>query len=247
MAGTSSLTALELTGRARTHVVDLEDPRCAVHRDVVAPLRAMRAAAAREGLDLIPVSGFRDFDRQLAIWNGKCLGERELLDPEGRPLSAATLRETELVASILHWSALPGASRHHWGTEIDVIDAAAWPEGVPVSLVPEAYAAGGPFAALNVWLDHNAVAFGFYRPYATQRGGVQPEPWHLSYAPVSVPALGQFTLDMLQEAVASAGMELASVVGAALPSIWERYVVNVDAPPAALAQAVFNARETRPS
>lgn len=247
MAGFSSLTALELTGRARSHIVDLEDPRCSIHRDVVAPLRALRAAAAREGLDLIPVSGFRDFDRQLAIWNGKCRGERELLDPRGRPLAAAGLGEAELVASILHWSALPGASRHHWGTEIDVIDAAAWPAGTAVPLVPEAYAPGGPFAALNLWLDHNAVAFGFYRPYATQRGGVQPEPWHLSYAPISVPALEQFTLDMLQEAVASAGMDLAAVVGAALPSIWERYVVNVDEPPAALARTIFSAPGSRPS
>ena len=246
MAASSSLTPQELTGRARTHIVDVADPRCAVHREVVEPLQALRAAAAREGFDLVPVSGFRDFDRQLAIWNGKCRGEREMLDREGRPLVAACLAEPERVANILHWSALPGASRHHWGTEIDVIDASAWPAGKPVPLVPEAYAPGGPFAALNMWLDSNAVAFGFYRPYATDRGGVQPEPWHLSYAPVSVPALSGFTLTMLEEAVRSAQMELAAVVAAALPSIWQRYVVNVDAPPAALA-ADFSVPGSRPS
>lgn len=238
MADSSPLTPLELTGRARTHIVELDDPRCAVHREVAGPLRELRAAAALEGFDLKPVSGFRDFDRQLAIWNGKCRGERELRDRNGQLLQAAALDEAARVAAILHWSALPGASRHHWGSEIDVIDAAAWPADTPVSLVPEAYAAGGPFAAFNLWLDRNAVAFGFFRPYASDRGGVQPEPWHLSFAPVSVPALAGFTLEMLREALQSAPIDLAPVLDGELPRIWRRYVTNVDEPPAALSVPV---------
>lgn len=235
MADPLPLDSLELTGRSRTHIVDLDVPRCAVHRDVAAPLRAMRTAAALEGFDLLPASGFRDFDRQLAIWNGKCRGERELLDLRGCRLDAAALGAQERVTAILHWSALPGASRHHWGSEIDVFDGAAQQAGTPVSLVPESYAPGGPFAALSTWLDHNAAVFGFFRPYSSDRGGVQPEPWHLSYAPVSVPALEAFTIEMLRDALADAAIELPEVIGARLPEIWRRYVANVDPAPASIA------------
>ena len=66
----------ELTGRARTHIVDLDAPRCSLHAAVVQPLLAMRAAAAGQGIDLVPFSSFRDFDRQLSIWNAKARGER---------------------------------------------------------------------------------------------------------------------------------------------------------------------------
>ena len=55
--------------------------------------------------------------------------------------------------AILHWSALPGASRHHWGTEIDVIDRAALLHGQLAQLVPDEYAADGVFAKLGLWLS----------------------------------------------------------------------------------------------
>ena len=41
------LNDLELTGRARTHVVQVEDLRCALHRDVLEPFLALRTAAAQ--------------------------------------------------------------------------------------------------------------------------------------------------------------------------------------------------------
>ncbi len=236
------MTSLELTGRSRAHIVDLAEPRCAVHRDVVEPLLAMRSAAAEAGFDLLPVSGFRDFARQLAIWNGKCRGERELLDRDGRLLVAASMEQEAIVRAILHWSALPGASRHHWGSEIDVIDGAVWPAGKPAPLASEHYASGGVFAGLNAWLDRHAAEYGFYRPYVTDRGGVQPEPWHLSYAPVSAPAMESMTLEVLADALAGVDIDLAAVIGRRLPEIYQRYVVNVDAPPPELA---FSSRGSR--
>ncbi|HEX6397833.1 MAG TPA: M15 family metallopeptidase, partial [Steroidobacteraceae bacterium] len=112
----------QLTGRARDHLVELSDPRCTLHRLVVAPFLAMRAAAAADGIDLVAFSSFRDFDRQLAIWNGKFRGERPMQDRAGKPLDPGSLSAAERVAAILWWSALPGASRHHWGTDFDVMD-----------------------------------------------------------------------------------------------------------------------------
>ena len=227
----ADFSPLELTGRTRSHVVDLEVPRCTLHRDAVAPFLALRAAAARAGIELVPVSSFRDFQRQQLIWNGKCRGERELLDRDGQRVDPATLDQDGLVSAILLWSALPGASRHHWGTDMDVIDATAVPAGGAVRLEPAEYAPGGRFNRLNDWLDENAAAFGFYRPYAVDLGGVHPEPWHLSYAPLAQQALAAFSLQVLEDALEAEGIDALDAVRLRLPEIVDRYVMNVAAPP----------------
>ena len=85
------MNEFELTGRTRTHVVELEQPRCTLHYAVVAAFLAMRDAAASAGIGLEAASSFRDFDRQLRIWNAKWRGERPLLDRAGQPLDAASL------------------------------------------------------------------------------------------------------------------------------------------------------------
>jgi LAS superfamily LD-carboxypeptidase LdcB len=227
------MNALELTGRARTHIVDLDDPRCALHREAVQPFLDMRAAAAAAGFDLVPVSSFRDFDAQLKIWNEKHRGERTLYDRAGLRLEHAKLNESELIDAMLCWSAVPGASRHHWGTEIDVVDRNALPPGQGAKLLPIEYGPKGPFARLNDWLDEHMQAYGFFRPYANDRGGVAPEPWHLSYAPVAEGAVEQLTVEVLR-----AALEERAVAGKAqlmhrLAEIHRRYVASVDTPPPA--------------
>ena len=74
------MNELELTGRVRTHIVDLDAPRCALHYEAVAAFLAMKDAAALEGMELFACSSFRDFERQQLIWNQKWQGERVLLD-----------------------------------------------------------------------------------------------------------------------------------------------------------------------
>lgn len=218
----------ELTGRSCGHIVDVAEPPCRLHNAVVAPFMSLREAAAADGIDLVPASSFRDFDRQLAIWNGKCRGERELRGPDGELLDPATLGDDALVEAILQWSALPGTSRHHWGTDFDVIDRAALPPGYRVQFVTEEFAPGGVFQRLNDWLDVHAAQFGFYRPYGAYRGGVQPEPWHLSYAPVAQDALAQFSVVVLQQALDASSLLARDAVAKRLPGIVERYVMNVD-------------------
>jgi LAS superfamily LD-carboxypeptidase LdcB len=238
VASLPRFTSEELTGRATSHVAPLEGFPLQLHREVVEPFLAMRAAAARDGINLTPVSGFRDFERQRLIWNEKSRGERPLLDRRGGPLEAAQLDPEALVDAILVWSALPGASRHHWGTDLDVIDAAALPPGYPARLIPEEFAPGGPFERLDHWLSAHAAGFGFYRPYAQDRGGVLPEPWHLSHAVVASRALRQLTVDVLREALGGAEIEGGEAVAARLPALHARYVLNVDpVPDAALAVA----------
>jgi LAS superfamily LD-carboxypeptidase LdcB len=220
---------MQLTGRDRGHLVTLEAPRCTLHAAAVRPFLAMREAAARAGFDLSPVSSFREFGRQRAIWNAKYRGERPALDREGRPVDMGALEPGARVETILLWSALPGASRHHWGSDIDVADGRA--AGYEPKLEVSEYRPGGPFAALNAWLDDNLRRFGFFRPYTRRGRGVQPEPWHISYAPVARPALSKMSLRLLAEAIASGGVEGEAEILARLPSIRERYVLDVDAPP----------------
>lgn len=231
------LNELELTGRARTHVVQRDDLRAALHADVLDAWLALCDAAARDGIRPVIVSAFRDFESQQRIWNLKFAGERPLYDAAGNARDYASLTQDELLGAILCWSALPGGSRHHWGSEIDVIDAAAMPEGYRVQLLPEEAAPGGVFSRLHQWLDERMAEFGFYRPYATFRGGVHPEPWHLSFAAVSRPALAALTPDVLADAIAGSAMQGKELVLESLGALYRRYVVNVDDAPSGIGLA----------
>ncbi len=224
------MNELELTGRATSHVVALEQLECALHFEVVASFLAMRDAAARAGIELQLRSGFRDFATQLLIWNRKWRGERTLLGRDGSPLSHAALKPDELLDAILVWSAIPGGSRHHWGSDVDVVDAAAIPAGYEVQLVTSEYAPEGIFARLSDWLEHNAARFGFFRPYRTDRGGVSPEPWHLSYAPVSMRALESLSLATLRRVLEQSDIEGKPQVLARLPEIYTRFLLAIDLP-----------------
>jgi LAS superfamily LD-carboxypeptidase LdcB len=236
----------ELTGRTSGHIVQLAESGLRLHHAVADPFRALVAAAGGAGIVLSGVSGFRDFEHQLSIWNGKFRGQRAVLDREGRPVAVERLAAAERVRALLTWSALPGASRHHWGTDVDVIDRAALADGQRFELSPSEYAADGPFARLGEWLDANCERFGFYRPYDVDRGGVQPEPWHLSYAPLAAPALADLSLPVLAEALETAPIEGREAVVAALPEIYRHYVLAVAAP-SALALAPVVSRAARPS
>src|SRR5512135_1250400 len=143
------LNELELTGRARTHVAQRDDLGAALQHAAVEPFLAMRDAAARDGITIEIVSAFRNFEAQQKIWDRKYRGERPLYDAAGNPRDHADLSVAELVDAILCWSAVPGGSRHHWGTDIDVFDRAAMPPGYRVRLLPEEAAPGGIFHRLH--------------------------------------------------------------------------------------------------
>lgn len=221
---------LELTGRAHTHVVELTELRATLHYEVVASWLAMRDEAAQAGIQLAVASSFRDFDTQLSIWNRKWAGELPLYDRRGTLLQRNRIADGDMVDVILAWSAVPGGSRHHWGTDIDVYDAATMNDGRRPRLVPEEYAVGGPFERLTAWLDQNMQRFGFFRPYRVDRGAVMPEPWHLSYAPVSLRALESLSLSMLRHVLETSNIAGKPYVLARLPEIYTRFMLVVDGP-----------------
>ncbi|HJQ64241.1 MAG TPA: M15 family metallopeptidase [Burkholderiales bacterium] len=224
------LNELELTGRARSHVVQCDELGAALQRDTLDAFLAMKVAAARERFDIEIVSAFRDFAAQQRIWDTKYRGERPLYDAQGNVRNHAELRPLELIEAIACWSAVPGGSRHHWGSEIDVIDRAAVPDGYRVRLLPAETEAGGVFHRLHQWLDENMALYGFFRPYRTYRGGVFPEPWHLSYAPVSTVAIKLLTPGVFAETVRTSGILGRETLLERIEAVYERYVTNVDAP-----------------
>jgi LAS superfamily LD-carboxypeptidase LdcB len=220
----------ELTGQARTHIAAVADPECLLHRQVVAPFLNLRRAAQADGIDLAAVSGFRDFARQLTIWNGKFSGERAMFDAAGAKLDAQSLTPRERVAAILQWSALPGASRHHWGTDLDLVDRRVSAAGYEIKLTRAEYAPGGPLAALDLWLTAHAPRFGFFRPFQGERSGVQPEPWHFSFAPIAETARRRLSAQVLRTAVAAAPLQGKDIVLEQLDELHARYVARIDLP-----------------
>ncbi len=220
----------ELTGQARTHIVDVPTPECSLHPQVVAPFLNLRRAALADGFDLSPQSSFRDFSRQLTIWNGKFSGVRPMLDAAGGALDANELTPSGRVDAILLWSALPGASRHHWGTDIDLIDARAIPPAYRVALTPEEFAPGGPFAPAGDWLEVHAARFGFFRPFRGVSSGVRAEPWHFSFAPVAENARRALTPAVLRAAIEAAPLLGKQEVLTRLDELHARYVAAIDWP-----------------
>ena len=177
--------------------------------------------AKRHGFEPKIESGYRSFDRQLLIWNEKVSGERKVLDENGNIVNISELPDLELMKTILLWSALPGTSRHEWGTDIDVIDAAAVPEGYEAELTPEE--SFGVFGKFHKWLD-SGNTFGFRRVFLPGIGRIRPEPWHLSYAPEAREIERNFTAKNLAERLRATNILLLPQILAHLDWILENHV-----------------------
>jgi hypothetical protein len=230
-AGGAALTQAQLLGLERGHVVSLEtgsgSTDVQLHPAARAAFLALREAARLDGFDLRVVSGHRSFARQARIWNGKARGERQVLDAAEAPVDVLALTEARRVDAILLWSALPGCSRHHWGTDMDVVDFATLAPGEPVRLEARDWAGQGPFARLDRWLAERierGTAMGFFRPYTGMGCAVAPEPWHLSYAPVAAGCEAALDGAALRAALRTEGIELLAAVEGRLEDILARYV-----------------------
>lgn len=142
---------------------------------------AMKKAAYADGFDMKMVSSYRSFERQRTIFERKFL---RFTDDGLEPMDA--------ILKIVEYSTIPGTSRHHWGTEVDIID--GYPKSTGDVLVPEKFEGNGPFAPFKKWLDENSKKFDYHIVYTDSilRKGFKYEPWHYSYAPLSIPMLEQF-------------------------------------------------------
>ncbi|TYB78027.1 M15 family metallopeptidase [Bizionia saleffrena] len=138
----------------------------------------LKAEALKEGITISAVSSYRNFNHQKRIWNRKY-----------NTFISQGLSPKESIAKIIEYSTIPGTSRHHWGTDIDIYDTSvARPARI---LQPKNYHGNGVYCKLKDWMDSNAERYGFYLVYTDlyQRKGFKYEPWHYSYKPLSKPYL----------------------------------------------------------
>lgn len=199
---------------------------CRVHRQMLEPLLFLAERAANSGFTFKVASSYRSFDRQLMIWNNKARGLRPVLNDAGEAIDINSLSARDKVFAILRWSALPGASRHHWGTDIDVYGSTYIDPEYQLQLTVAETQGDGPFAEFHCWLD-DELAQGnsdFFRPYAQDRGGIAPEPWHLSYAPLATLFSRQLTQDLLREQLEQTDVELKQAVLDNLEEIYQRFI-----------------------
>ena len=221
-----------LLGKTTEHLVPLEGTKYFIHHQMVKDFLRLQRDAQQEGFDLQIISAFRDFDRQLKIWNAKASGERQLIDDQEKPLDFASLSPSQIVYAILRWSAIPGCSRHHWGTDIDVYDARTQ-TAESVKLIPSETFGDGPATKLHDWLDSRIStqnAYGFYRPYASDRGGVSPERWHLSYHLLSRRYLEAYTFSIFKKNLVESDIKLKDVLLENADEIYQRFFLNIDLP-----------------
>ena len=166
--------------------------------------KKMHEAARQDGVKLIIRSATRNFDYQKRIWERKWRAQK------------STLSAVNKAKNILKLSAMPGSSRHHWGTEIDLN------------------------AFRNDWFDHdqglklfrwmnvNAAKYGFHRPYTIKDSkrptGYNEERWHWSYTPLSIPMLRDASMALSDKNITGfLGSETASQIG-----VVKNYILGVN-------------------
>lgn len=152
-----------------------------MHKRAKISFLKMQKQAAKDGISIAVVSAYRSFDRQIEIFENKY---KNYISQGLKPLVA--------INKIITYSTIPGTSRHHWGTDLDLIDTSVpRPKNV---LQASHFEGNGVFCRFKEWMDVYANDFGFFLVYTDnpKRKGFKYEPWHYSYAPISVPMLAAY-------------------------------------------------------
>ncbi len=174
-------------------------------------LHAMITAAKRDGINLYVSSSTRSFSHQRRLWNARYNGTKVTA---GKNLKMAYPDPEERILELTKYSAPPGISRHHWGTDVDLNSTSLAYWGSPRG------------ERILAWLSKNAGNYGYVMVYTEHRtAGFSYEPWHWSYAPLARPILrdhfrNYVTLDKLT------GFDGADI-GTTLAG-WEVYAFSVN-------------------
>ncbi len=162
-------------------------PKRRLRAEVLGKVRDMALALCREtGERLWLESDHRSASEQLKIWRDHAGNPAQLARERGCKLPAAGAARRQAIAlCILKYNSMPGTSRHHWGTDIDL------------NSTENAYWSTPRGRKLKAWLDKNAARFGFCQVYApnadgTPRKGYKDEAWHWSYTPFAAQMLAEY-------------------------------------------------------
>lgn len=168
----NNFTTSDLIGKSNPKLTTGRDYR--VLPEVGIALEKMKADAKKVGFDICVISSYRTYNYQNGIWERKFKANK-----------AKGLSNIKNVEKIIEYSTIPGTSRHHWGTDIDIIDMT---KGIPADPLNEKhFNEGGQMRKFKLWLDENAHKYGFYLVYTNEpnRKGFKYEPWHFTYKPIS--------------------------------------------------------------
>lgn len=161
----------------------------------------MHNDALKAGFRLVIVSATRDFYYQKRIWDYKWSGLSQSMSDE------------EKTIKILEFSSMPGSSRHHWGTDIDL------------NVLDNSYYDEGEGRRIYDWLKENAHNYGFCQPYTEGRDkGYNEEKWHWSYLPLSS-VYTRYAQEFMKDDYLEGfrGAEFARKLG-----VTENYILGID-------------------
>jgi len=195
---------------------ELNRGRIKILKTVNLKFNQMRNAARKEGINIKIVSGYRSFDRQKLIWN------RKFLYNQNKGLS-----HIENINKIIQYSTIPGTSRHHWGTEIDIIDEN---HNIKGDLLLAENFHNNSFEPLRLWMEKNSNKFGFVLPYTkdSNRNGFLYEPWHYSYSKLSIPFLKEYIkLKMIEEIYDPEILGINKLTKTFLKEYQERFILGI--------------------
>lgn len=184
-----------------------------LRKETIAAFIKMYEAAKKEGVSLKIISATRNFNEQKTIWEAKWNGRRLV---NGKNLAQTIKDETERAKTILRYSSMPGTSRHHWGTDMDL------------NSLENSYFNSVEGKKTYEWLKKNAAAFGFCQPYSTKSenrpNGFEEEKWHWSYMPLSSVILKEYSQKIKTKNIAGfSGAETAVKL-----NIIEHYVKGIN-------------------
>ena len=138
-------------------------------------------AAQKEGVKLSVISATRTFNEQKWIWDGKWTGKTLYY---GKNIATEYPNPIERSKYVLKYSSMPGTSRHHWGTDMDL------------NSTELTYYKTETGEKMYKWLSENASKYGFCQPYTIKDSlrisGYEEEKWHWSYFPLSSLFLEQY-------------------------------------------------------
>jgi LAS superfamily LD-carboxypeptidase LdcB len=174
----------------------------------------MWEAAKADGVELTIISATRNFEKQRQIWEAKWTGARRI---ENGTNAAQKYPDPKTRAlKILEYSSMPGTSRHHWGTDIDLND------------LDNYTFEKGRGKKVYEWLTAHGAEFGFCQPYS-KRGpdrpdGYNEEKWHWSYMPVARQLTDMAAREMKDEMIAGfRGAKAAVEIG-----VVKKYVLGIN-------------------
>ncbi len=249
-AAIEALTPLHLIGWRTPRLFGPRWSEAKLLREPADALESLTRAARADGVDVWARSGYRSLSQQRYLWNSKYRGLSTVRGDDGGRLTLTREHSAaEKVRLILSYTAFPGTSRHHWGTDVDVAQTFAdgcadllLREGLEPSSSEEPAepeSGGEPAAGRKAgrdgdgclpaqrWLAARAHEFGWYLVYDVARGGVEPEPWHWSYLPYAVPALARYLAEVEPELLQDRGVDGAEVVLEDFAGYCERFLLGI--------------------